>query len=40
MSSVYRLVSARVPKVGENHRPAIKSFTIPQKIQLLQTTCI
>lgn len=22
-----------VPKVGENHRPAIKSFTIPQKIQ-------
>lgn len=29
-----------VPKVGENHRPAIKSFTISQKIQLLQTTYV
>lgn len=28
---MYRLASARVPKVGENHRPAIKSFTISQK---------
>lgn len=29
-----------VPKVGRNHRTAIKSFTISQKIQWLQTTCI
>lgn len=30
---MYRLASARVPKVGENYRPAITSFTISQKIQ-------